>query len=316
MTRRKDDWEVQMFKWIKIKLNLFDGEAEGSSAPSPTPSSNVGVAHQTTTTGSSDLSNVKYGKVESTDPLAKGTESAVNTADRESEFKKLIKGDYKDLYSREVESIIKDRFKKYEGLDSELEKYKRLAELSQKKHGVNDVDSLITNLEDEVVESMAYEEGLTPEQMKRILTLQEENKSLKTKEAQTQQTQEQMRQEEALNKKIDGWLTQADDLIANHYPDFDFETWAENEKFMKLLHSGVDLKTVYEVMDGDNVKAQVAKKAEQNTVTNIQSKSKRPKENGLNSSTAVTIKSSPKDWTKEDRAEVKRRVRMGEIIKL
>ena len=70
----------------------------------------------------------------------------------------------------------------------------------------------------------------------------------------------------------------------------------------------------------DEIKAGVAqntaRKTEKQVVDGIRAKGSRPAENGTSSQSAFTVKDDPHKWTKQDRAEVARRVARGETIKL
>lgn len=57
-----------------------------------------------------------------------------------------------------------------------------------------------------------------------------------------------------------------------------------------------------------------AQKSAQRIAASVQANGRRPAENGANGAAAATNKSDPRNLTKEDRAEIRRRVRNGEKI--
>lgn len=59
-----------------------------------------------------------------------------------------------------------------------------------------------------------------------------------------------------------------------------------------------------------------AQQAAQKTANAVAANKLRPKEGGLSSIPPVVVKSDPSKWTKEDRAEIRRRVARGERIEL
>ena len=87
-----------------------------------------------------------------------------------------------------------------------------------------------------------------------------------------------------------------------------------------MLKAGVPVQHAYEVIHMDEIKAGVAqstaRQTEKQVVDGIRAKGNRPAENGTSSQSAFTVKDDPHKWTKQDRAEVARRVARGETIKL
>lgn len=314
--------------FLRVNLSMFnDGEALSTST---TPTSNEGsesavsTQQQTKTSSKNPLATVVYGKQESTltentpapntttkvdsVPNAQGDNSTAPNpeVDRKTQFAKF-KEEYKDLYKSEVEGLIKDRFKKYSGLEQQLGQYSPIVNLLMERHGAKDPNALYQQIQNEVYETIADRDGLTVEQVKEIQTLKEENARLR-------QVTSTVEQDTALNQRIAGWKTEADTMKAE-YPDFNIDDWASNDQFMNLLFANVSVKSAYEVCNLSGIKANVAKQMEKNVVSNIQAKgTNKIKENGTNPSPAITLKASVKDLTKADRAEIARRVRMGETI--
>ena len=82
------------------------------------------------------LSSVKYGIQEDTAPIAGVQEETVAPPDRNAEFEKLIKGEYKDLYDAKVQDTIQKRLK---GTKETVDKFNALIptlELLANKYGV------------------------------------------------------------------------------------------------------------------------------------------------------------------------------------
>ena len=104
------------------------------------------------------------------------------------------------------------------------------------------------------------------------------------------------------------------------YPGFDLEKESKNPQFLSMLRAGVPVQTAYEVIHMDDIKAGVAqttaRRTEKQVVDGIRAKGSRPPENGTSSQSAFTVKDDPSKWTKQDRAEIARRVARGETIKL
>ncbi len=307
---------------MKVNLKLFDGEGGESGTPiQGTPSQGSETVVNAPQQNQSPISRrnqdpnqpkVIYGKVEdSTMGIANPPQGTNPEAERLAQYQNF-KEDFKDLHGKDVESIIKDRFKKYNGIEQQLGQYDPLVSLVKEKYKTDDLTQLHAKLQEELFETLAETEeydGLTIEQIRQIETTKRENAELRNRF-------DSQEQEKVINQKIADWYKQADELKAE-YPDFNLDDHANNEKFVKLLDAGIDVKTAYEITNIDTIKANVAKKMEQNVVQNIQAKGlNRPKENGLNTTPGVIVKSDPSKFTKQDRLEIARRAKMGESIKL
>ena len=106
------------------------------------------------------------------------------------------------------------------------------------------------------------------------------------------------------------------DAVRADYPDFDEEKELENEVFKNLVLSGLDMKTAYEAVHLDELKAASeadAKQAEERDTA--KKKTARPEENGSMSSGGALFKSGVYGLSKKDRAELARRAQKGEIIR-
>lgn len=298
-----------------LNLQLFaeggDGGtgAEGSSADS-------GFA---TTPGVKDnpLADVKYGKqeesVQTTDAQPTETEP---TVDRKAEFKKLIKGEYKDEYGAEVENIVQNRLKSTKEKVARLDSLTPLLELIANKYGVdsNDAEALVKAIEDDdsYFADEAMERGITVDELKRIRKIERENADLR------KQMEEQTTRENA-NKLYKTWLDQSEEA-KRFFPNFDLEAEMQNEQFRDLLRANIDVKTAYQVLHQDEIiggamqyTAQTVKKK---VTDNIRANGNRPVENGISNQSAAVVKTDVSQFTNADMDEIIRRVRNGEKIRL
>jgi hypothetical protein len=96
------------------------------------------------------------------------------------------------------------------------------------------------------------------------------------------------------------------------------KTELQNPQFQRLIRSGIDVKTAFEVIHKDEIipaaMQYTAKTVEQKVVNNIRANGMRPSENGVTSKSPVEVKSDVSKLTKADRQEIIRRVRQGEKI--
>ena len=303
-----------------LSLQIFaeGGGAAGAGAGDGGTAQGQGVTAaaalpQTKGEKNNPLSGVKYGIQEESAPAAEVQQTA--TPDRNAEFEKLINGEYKDLYDARMQDTIQKRLK---GTKETVDKFNALTptlELLAKKYGVDasDINALNKAISDDdsYYEQEAMENGMTVQQLKDFKRMQRENAELR------QQMQEQQRQENA-NKLYASWMNQAEEA-KKVYPGFDMKSEMNNPEFVKLLRSNVDVRTAYEVLHKDEIIPAAmqftAKTVEQKLTNKIIANGARPSENGMNSQGAAVVKSDVSQLSKEDRAEIIRRVARGEKIR-
>lgn len=237
--------------------------------------------------------------------------------DREAEFEKLIKGEYKDLYDSRMQDTIQKRLK---GQKETVDKYNALAptlETLAKKYGVDasDINALNKAIEedDSYYEEEALEKGISVEQLKQFKKMEKENAELKKMQA--EQTAK-----EAVEKRVAGWMEESKQVKAI-YPQFDLKSEMQNPKFTELLRvPGVDVRTAYELTHKDEIIAGAmqftAKTVEKKIADKIAANGARPTENGLNSQSASLTKSNVSQLSKADILDIQRRVARGEKVDL
>ena len=271
---------------------------------------------QTKGAKSNPLAGVKYGIQEDSAPAAEVQTPTVAQPDRNAEFEKLIKGEYKDLYDARVQDTIQKRLKGSKDIVDKYNALNPILELLAKKYGVSDpsdIESLNKAIEedDSFFEDEALRRGLSVEQLKEVRKMERENADLK------RQMQEQERKDNA-NKLYAKWMAQEQDT-KKVYPSFSLRTEMNNQQFMDLLRSNVDVRTAYEVVHKDDIISGAmqftAKTVEQKLANKIQANGARPVENGNSSQGAAVVKSDVSQLSKADRDEIRRRVARGEKIR-
>ena len=298
-----------------LSLQIF---AEGAGAGDGGTAEGQGVTEaaalpQTKGAKNNPLANVKYGIQEEAAPAAEVQQTA--TPDREAEFEKLIKGEYKDLYDSRMQDTIQKRLK---GSKETVDKYNALTptiELLAKKYGVDaaDIEALNKAIQedDTYYEDEALEKGLTVQQLKEIRKMERENADLKAK------MEESQRQEQG-KKLYAAWMQQAE-AAKMVYPSFDMQAEMNNPRFVDLLRNNIDVRTAYEVLHKDEIIPAAmqftAQTVESKIAKKIASNGARPSENGMSSQSAAVVKSDVSQLSKADRAEIIRRVQRGEKIR-
>ena len=238
----------------------------------------------------------------------------VNTNDRTAKFDELIKGEYKDLYDAKVQDTIQKRLK---STKETVDRYNALSptlEILAKKYGVDatNIEALNKAIEDDdsYFEEEALEKGITVQQLKEIRKMERENADLK------RQMAERERQEQA-GKQYAQWMEQEKQTKAL-YPSFNLRAEMQNPQFQRLLGSGIDVKTAFEVLHKDEIipaaMQYTAKTVEQKLTNKIIANGQRPSENGISSQGASLTKSDVSQLSKAERLDLIRRARQGEKI--
>lgn len=297
-----------------INLQLFaDGGDTGASGA--TGETGAAAVPQAKGVKNNPLADVKYGIQDDPVQDANAQPPTVEKPDRNAEFEKLIKGEYKDLYDARVQDTIQKRLK---ATRETVEKYEALSptlDMLAKKYNVdpNDVKALNSAIEedDTYYEQEALEKGVTVQQLKEIRKMEKENAELK------RQMQEQSAKENA-SRLYASWMEQAEQA-KSVYPTFDLRAEMQNPRFIDLLRSNVDVRTAYEVLHKDEIIPAAmqftAKTVEQKLTNKIIANGARPSENGNNSQSATVVKSDVSQLSKADRQEIIRRVQRGEKIR-
>lgn len=298
-----------------LNLQLFaEGAGDGGTAEGQGVTEAAALP-QTKGEKNNPLASVKYGIQEEEAPAAEVQTETVAPPDRNAEFEKLIKGEYKDLYDAKMQDTIQKRLK---GQKDTVDKYNALQpvlEILGKKHGVDatDIEALTKAIEedDSYFEDEALERGMSVQQLKEVKKTERENAELKA------QMEEAQRQENG-KKLYAAWMQQADEA-KKVYPSFDLRAEMNNPKFVDLLRSNIDVRTAYEVLHKDEIIPAAmqftAQTVESKLAKKIASNGARPSENGMTSQSAAVVKSDVSQLSKEDRAEIIRRVQRGEKIR-
>lgn len=306
----------------KLKLNLQYFNNGGAGTP-------AGNAVGTTSSqGNGKVAEkVVYGK--QSDQVADGqsadagtiddngnTDNQQQIIDKATQFEEMIKGDYKTEFDLRVKSILDNRFKNHskelQGLKDYQQQANEVLSVLAEKYGTKDIDKLgqaIMN-DDNLLEELASEKGMTVEQFKYTRQLEKENAVFK-----------EIREREELEQKktetINRWMSEEKDL-KNIYPNFSLDEEIKNPNFARLLQNGIPMHDAYNTVHINEIlptaMQQTATAVKKQVTNNIQARGLRPSENGLNQQAGVIVKNDVSKLTAKDRQEIARRVARGEKI--
>ena len=312
----------------KFDLRLFDdgGAGAGAAGGEGGAGSGAGVTSEAAVPTNPNrrqrrtnpLANVQYGKQPEA-PAAQEQPSAPAqeaTSDPDAEWK-TAKEKYKDRFNTDVSAIVQERLRNSKQAEETLGKLAPVFEGLGKKYGkeASDIDGIIAAYtdDDSLYEEDAIAAGMPVSAYKQLKALEADKAQRDAREAQTMQEQQ-------FQQHIQGLIAQGDKLKLT-FPDFDLRTELQNPTFQRLTSPevGIDVETAYWTIHRDELNMRLAQSAVQSTSRklsqSIQSGITRPAENGSRTvSPALDIRDDPSKWSKNDREEVKRRVRNGERI--
>ena len=296
---------------VPMILNLFEGEGGGTATGATAPAAGE---------QSGDLSQVVYGKQEgqpqSVEPDTTTQQGdagpAEQTEERNKAYRDLIQGEYKDLYNQDVQRIVKNRLKGYDDLKQTNQSQQEIIDRLSTKYGTADLAQLAQAIDNDTVmwEQEADKAGMTTEQYMKFQQLQRQSQQLMRQEQERAQQEQQRAQ-------VDAWMQEAEQ-VKQQYPMFDLEQEMGNERFRATLLSGVPMLDAFRAMHFDELQSMTAttaaRQAETAVAANVRANGLRPKENGARQQSSFTVKSDVSKLTRQDRAEIARRVANGEKI--
>ena len=290
-------------KPFAINLQLF---AEGGSGDG-------GTASGTSVTGTNAESNTGDNN---TAQIANEQKADAAPIDRNAEFEKLIKGDYKDLYDAKVQDTVRRRLKNNSEIVNKYNALTPAIELLARKYDVdaNDITALAKAIEedDSYIEDEALELGVSTQTLRKIKSMERENAELKRQRMEADN-------QKAMQQTYAKWMGQAEEAKKT-YPKLDMHVEAKNPEFLKLLNAGIDVKTAFEVIHKDEIipaaMQYTAKQVEQKISNKIQANGNRPSENGLSNHSSASVKSDVSQLSKAEILDIQRRVARGEKVDL
>ena len=129
-----------------------------------------------------------------------------------------------------------------------------------------------------------------------------------------------IREREArLRNRISGWLKESEE-IKETYPDFDLRNELRSSRlFAQLVLAGAPVKASYEIVHKDEIisgaMAYTADRVREQVVKNIETKGRRPLENGISSESAVMTAVDVNALTAKDIHKILKQVENGASIK-
>ncbi len=243
---------------------------------------------------------------------------AEETAHEET-FEEAISGRWKEEYGKRVQEAVQKRFKNQEDASAKLQSVmgvlNRLAPLygmAGENPNDLDVEALAAKIQDNdsLYAEEAMAKGMPVSTYKQI-------KQSEIREAQQKAAEQRSLEERQLTLHVQS-LRQQEAELKREYPDFDLMREAQNPAFARMTSpgGGLSVRQAYMALHGEELMQRAAAKAQEETKTKvsqaIRAGGMRPQENGMAQSGGGTARRDAKSYTREERAEIRRRVLAGE----
>jgi hypothetical protein len=234
----------------------------------------------------------------------------------DDEWEELRKGKFRELYARDVQGAIQDRFKNQQAQTETLAKLQPMLSALAKQKGVaeGDLDGLSKAIldDDSLYEEEADAAGMTVERYKLMKQLENENARLREREQQDR--------ENALLRQHFQNLTQQAEELKKTFPDFDLMRELQDPKFRRLTdrNSGLTLADAYYAVHHAELEPQAMaygiQRAQQQISRTLQANAQRPTEGASQGRAPANISVSPRQMTRAQRQALRERAARGEEI--
>ena len=311
-----------IFNW-----SLFDGEGGEGNASSGSLSglgaeadeflASLGGGERTDNNDTTESPEVAYGvDTEESDNSASESESQEEISPEE-EFAELVgkNGRFHELYGKAVSDAIDKRFKNQSSAQERVDSYDDALAPIMRHYGLErgDIEGLTEaiNSDDDWIEDAAREKGITPDQYRENLRLQEELEK-------NQRALSEYKAEAKKAEQMTAWNAEADELRES-FPNFDLEQeMSYNPKFTDLIENGISVIDAFVATHTQDIlkglTEESTRSAKQDVVNQIQQRQSRPAENGLKHQPAVARKLNPSEFTNDDMDKILKDVENGKTF--
>jgi len=234
----------------------------------------------------------------------------------EQEWEELKKGKYKDLYGRDVQGAINQRFKNQQDAQKAMDGLEPALAVLRERAGVQSNEELVKQImdDDSLYEEKAAEAGMTVPMYKQFLQLQQERDEATAREQQT--IQEQMQRQHFAK------LCQQAEEFKKELPSFDLMEQIQNDpKFVQLTlpEVGLSVKQAFIALHHDEIMPQAMmagmERAKQQLGQTIQAQRQRPVEGAMKSrgAQAAEINLDPRAMTRPERNKIYDLIHKGKL---
>lgn len=234
----------------------------------------------------------------------------------EERWAEAKKGEFAELYGRDVQNAIRDRFRNQQDTQGQLEKLEPMLKVLRDRAGVESNDDLIKTVmdDDSLYEDEANEHGMTIPAYREFKQAQEQLQQMQQAEAQ--------RQETARIEQHYGKLQAQANAMKKMYPDFNLDRELQNPNFLRLTSPevGISVEDAFYAVHHKELAPQMMaygmERAKQQMGQTLQAQRARPAEGAMKTQgqAAAEVKIDPRQMTRKEREEIKRQVRLGRRV--
>ena len=251
-------------------------------------------------------------------PQAQNPAAAAPPAERtiEERWDEVKKGEFAELYGRDVQNAVRDRFKNQMDANQSLTKLEPMLKVLRDRAGVGTNDELVAHVldDDSLYEEEADKQGMT-------VPAYREFKNIQNQLTQMQQQEAQREAQERIRQHYDR-LKQQETSMKELYPDFSLKKELQNPAFLRMTspEGGISVEDAYYAIHHKELAPQMMaygmQRAKAQMGQTLQAQRSRPVEGAVRAQgqPAAQMKMNPKNMTREERAEIKRQVRLGKRV--
>lgn len=235
-------------------------------------------------------------------------------------FQQMIQGEgkaeFEQAVGQRVQQAIAQRFRNQKDWQGQINGMKPIVDWAAKRFGVDPTDykGIYAKATDDLsqYQEEADRQGMTPEAVRTMHRLREENEQIKAEQAQSQEQQ----QLEAHWKSL---AQQADELKAT-FPNFDLMRELDNPAFVRMTSPGVGMsvKDAFWAIHHDEIQKATmqytAQQAGQRIAASVRAGASRPAENGMGRQNPAQMGVDISKMDRKTQEEYARRIKNGEII--
>ena len=292
-------------------VNAGDTLGDGTTVPS----ARVAAALQKQMARHPNLKQVyKNGAAPAGQPQAAPTqaEAGPEGPSIEERWEEAKKGEFAEMYGRDVQNAIKDRFKNQADANEKLNAMEPMLKVLRERAGVATNEDLVKHVmdDDSLYEEAANEAGMTIPAYKQFMQMKAERDAAQAKE---QQDQKRVMIENHFRD-----LVQQGEELKKRFPNFNLQEELKNPNFFRMTQPGVGLRVedayfaVHHKELAPQMMAYGMQRAKTQMGQTLQAQQKRPQEGAMRQQgqAADVMKLDPSKMTRQERERIKQEIRL------
>ena len=256
------------------------------------------------------------GKPQADAPAAVQNTPAQQPDDIQARWEAAKKGEFAEMYGRDVQAAIQDRFKNQQNLQGELEMLEPALKVLRERAGVQNNQDLVHQImdDDSLYEDAANEAGMTVGAYKEYLQFKQEHDE-HVRAAEVQQFRE------GVERHFQKLAAEAQQL-KERFPDIDIRQELQNPAFRRMTAPdvGMSVEDAYFAVHHKELVPQAMaygmQRARSQMAQTVMANQNRPREGGLGSkqNAAADMKIDPRQMSRKERDALRAQIHAGKRI--